>query len=233
MSAYGAITRAGAPAVHLPPLAFPLTSDPTQLLAIHHVTLAETPQELLQLLHAGFNDELERGRTYPQEGPMDLAAFSAYYFAADVFIGVLVAKSGNATAQTLDAARGGRSWEESVAGCYYASNKAKRVKPNYPGRSSHVCNAGFFVLPVSRGKGCGSLLGQSYLVNAPLLGYKASVFNLVYTNNVASVRIWEGLGFEKVGKIPRVGRLKKADESGEEYVDAWVIWKEFEAPAAK
>ena len=31
-----------------------------------------------------------------------------------------------------------KTWKDVVAGCYY-------VKPNYPGRSSHCCNAGFIV----------------------------------------------------------------------------------------
>lgn len=54
------------------------------------------------------------------------------------------------------------------------------------------------------------------------------MFNLVYVNNVASVAIWERLGFKRVGLIPGAGRLKKADGSGEEeYVDAAVYWKSF------
>lgn len=78
-----------------------------------------------------------------------------------------------------------------------------------------------------RGRKYGSLLGESYLHYAPLLGYRASVFNLVYVNNVASVAIWERLGFKRVGLIPGAGRLRKADGTGEEYVDAAVYWKSF------
>lgn len=90
-------------------------------------------------------------------------------------------------------------------------------------------------------------LARSYLHYAPRLGYQASVFNLVYVNNLASVRyvsiplmlyllsiieisprIWENLGFTKAGRIPRAGRLKRKDGQGEEYVDAWVFYKSFE-----
>ena len=73
------------------------------------------------------------------------------------------------------------------------------------------------------------------------------MFNLVYVNNVASIRcviispsivyrewridvlsrLWERLGFTKAGCIPRAGRLKRADGNGEEYVDAWVFYKSF------
>ena len=90
-------------------------------------------------------------------------------------------------------------------------------------------------------------LARSYLHYAPRLGYQASVFNLVYVNNLASVRcvdsvvvhkslfsfasscfrIWENLGFTKAGRIPRAGRLKRKEGQGEEYVDAWVFYKSF------
>lgn len=34
------------------------------------------------------------------------------------------------------------------------------------------------------------------------------MFNLVYENNVASCRIWDALGFKRIGKIPACGNLK-------------------------
>jgi len=51
-----------------------------------------------------------------------------------------------------------------------------------------ICNAGFIVLNHFRGMGIATALAQSYVENAPQLGYRASVFNLVYVNNFASVR---------------------------------------------
>ena len=59
------------------------------------------------------------------------------------------------------------------------------------------------------------------------------MFNLVYVNNLASVAIWERLGFKRVGLIPAAGRLRKADGSGEEYVDAAVYWRSFVDEEAK
>ncbi|KAL5483186.1 hypothetical protein ACEPAI_8415 [Sanghuangporus weigelae] len=38
---------------------------------------------------------------------------------------------------------------------------------------------------------------------------------------------YPALGFSKAGRIPRAGRLKRKDEQGEEYVDAWVLYKSF------
>ncbi|KAF8550250.1 hypothetical protein OG21DRAFT_1514260 [Imleria badia] len=129
----------------------------------------------------------------------DPDAFRAYFFAADVVVGLRVVGSaaleGCAVSEPewercvvprevevdLEGVRAGRSWDECVVGFYY-------VKPNYPGRSSHICNAGFVVPPTHRNGGYGRVLARSYLYYAPRLGYEASVFNLVYVNNVASVR---------------------------------------------
>jgi len=61
-------------------------------------------------------------------------------------------------------------------------------------------------------------------LTAPI-GYLASVFNLVYANNSASLKIWDKLGFTRAGLIPRAGRLQKKGEDGEEFVDAVVFWK--------
>lgn len=43
-------------------------------------------------------------------------------------------------------------------------------------------------MPRFRSVGVATALGRSFLEYAPRLGYKASVFNLVYVNNTASVR---------------------------------------------
>ncbi|KAI0692110.1 hypothetical protein BC835DRAFT_1278284 [Cytidiella melzeri] len=239
MSAYGAIAAPNRPST---PLATTFwhckkqlaSSSPPQYVTVHHLTLeaASTLPGLVSYLHAVFADELERGMTYPQEIlPGEVytqAMFVAYFFAADVLLAITgldeapeAATDGSAVQLKVEEARRGRSWEECVAGVYY-------VKPNYPGRSSHICNAGFLVPPCQRAKGYGLVLAQSYLHYGPRLGYQASVFNLVYTNNIASVKLWDALGFVRAGLIPGAGRLKKADGSGEEYVDAWVFYKKFD-----
>jgi len=186
---------------------------------------ARTLPGLVDHLRAVFTLDIEAGRTYPQETIDGAGIFEAYFFAADVLVAILrdddVAPVSEGEMNIgIDQSRKGRSWKDCVVGFYY-------VKPNYPGRSSHICNAGFVVCPNHRGSGYGSVLGRSYLHYGPKLGYRASVFNLVYVNNTASVRIWESLNFTKAGLIPRAGRLKRADGQGEEYVDAWVFYKSF------
>jgi hypothetical protein len=68
------------------------------------------------------------------------AAFEAYFWAADVFVAIGMMDDaadvvgdgdGDLEVEGLEASRGGRSWEDALVGFYY-------VKPNYPGRSSHV-----------------------------------------------------------------------------------------------
>ena len=78
------------------------------------------------------------------------AAFEAYFWAADVIVAVgqtdydtaddggsgdggqVRAQARNVgSGDLLEISRGGRSWENALVGFYY-------VKPNYPGRSSHV-----------------------------------------------------------------------------------------------
>lgn len=159
------------------------------------------------------------------------------YLTKDVVVGVLVQASSalpdgscigtadmlGVSAATLYDALSKMQWPEQLGGFYY-------VKPNYPDRSSHNCNAGFIVPTPIRGMHLGSLLAQSFVQFAPRFGYRASVFNLVYRTNLASAKIWERLGFETVGRIPRAGLLRQSDGT-EAYVDAHIIYKEFVSEA--
>ncbi|KAJ7106053.1 hypothetical protein C8R43DRAFT_218374 [Mycena crocata] len=233
MSAYGAIVRSGSDVSTAPLLStfwdIRRAAGETAVqpyVTVHHLTsaTAELLEGLVEYLGAVMAQEVEDGRTYPQE-IMSLDNFRSYFFAGDVLVAIVGADGtagpeGTETSLTIQETRQGRSWEECVAGYYY-------VKPNYPGRSSHICNGGFVVPPTQRAKGYGAALAKSYVHYAPKLGYRASVFNLVYTNNSASVKLWEGLNFTKAGLIPKAGRLRRKDGNGEEYVDAWVIYKSF------
>jgi len=227
MSAYGAIPKPMNLAAPLTPTTWACKakrpdSTPKQL-TIHHLTLATARliQGLVEYLRAVLVLDIEAGRTYPQETLEGEGVFEAYFFAADVFVAIVNDETAaNEISVNIEQSQKGRTWDDCIAGFYY-------IKPNYPGRSSHICNAGFIVPANHRGGGYGSILGKSYLHYAPKLGYRASVFNLVYVNNIASVRIWESLDFAKAGLIPKAGRLKRADGQGEEWVDAWVFYKSF------
>jgi len=138
-----------------------------------------------------FNDIIEEGVTYPQQSVGSESEFRAYYLCNDGFV-VRDPKTAK------------------VLGAFY-------VKPNYPGRSSHICNAGFIVDTSCRNKGVGKFMVPWFLRIAKDLGYEASVFNLVYVTNEASIKLWENYGFTVIGRLPRAGQLK-----GVGYVDACV-----------
>lgn len=153
------------------------------------------PPGLLAFLCDEFNMEIERGDTYPFFETLDLDAFQNYWFG--LFAAVMVLGD----SPTLE---GTKEWEKECLGTFY-------VKPNYAGRCSHICTAGFLVNAGIRGKGIGRTLTDCYLQWAPRLGFTYSVFNLVFETNVPARRIWESLSFKRVGRIKSAGILKGHD----------------------
>ncbi|KAK5662149.1 hypothetical protein OQA88_8054 [Cercophora sp. LCS_1] len=176
----------------------------------HHVTLRDrqtvatvipyasrhtVPQSLLQYLSDQLNKEIEGGDTYPFTDTMTADKFATYWF--QNFGGIMVLGHIERAEDIGD----NKDWSKECLGAFY-------IKPNYPGRSSHVCNAGFIVTDASRNRGVGRLMGEMYLEWAPRLGYTYSVFNLVYETNVASCKIWDALGFKRIGRVKGAGALK-------------------------
>jgi GNAT superfamily N-acetyltransferase len=82
------------------------------------------------------------------------------------------------------------------AGAYY-------LKANFPGRASHIANAGYVVAHPQRGKGVGRALVEDSIRRAPLLGYDAIQFNLVFASNPARA-LYEELGWREIGRVPDV-----------------------------
>ncbi|TQN66692.1 Protein SPT10 [Colletotrichum shisoi] len=154
----------------------------------------EVPQSLVRYLSDQLNKEIEGGDTYPMMDPMPADKFGAYWFQNFGAIMLLGNIERADLANDMD-------WSRECLGSFY-------IKPNYPGRSSHVCNAGFLVTDASRNRGVGRLMGECYIDWAPKLGYTYSVFNLVYETNVASCKIWDALGFKRIGRVKGCGNLK-------------------------
>lgn len=172
------------------------------------------PHRLRIFLCDLLNNEIEQGDTYPMVNKMTVESFGPYWFsnfAAVMFLGNILAASELATME-----ESGVEWKSVCLGSFY-------IKPNYPGRSSHVCNGGFLVSNASRNKGVGKLMGEGYLDWAPKLGYSYSVFNLVYETNHASIRIWDSLGFKRIGKVKGCGQLKSSPDN---LVDAIMFGRE-------
>ena len=155
----------------------------------------QVPPSLALFLCELLNREIEGGDTYPMMDAFEPDAFAAYWF--QNFAAVMLLGDIDGPADV----REGRDWAADCLGSFY-------IKPNYPGRSSHVCNAGFLVTPGRRNRGVGRLMGEAYIDWAPRLGYTYSVFNLVYETNVASCKIWDALGFKRIGRVKGCGNLR-------------------------
>jgi hypothetical protein len=166
MSAYGTITTTfttTALSTTLWPTKSHSQSTPSYL-TLHHLNRARAQNfpGLIECMHSAFAHIIDEGATYPQETLQGEAytreAFEAYFLGGDLILGITGSdaslgqtSAGESVELDVDAARAGREWEECVAGFYYVSydlffprmlkirtNRYGQVKPNYPGRSSHV-----------------------------------------------------------------------------------------------
>lgn len=57
----------------------------------------QLPESLADKLHEVFNDELEKGVTYPQRAPMTKEEFRSYFLAYDLVVGVLLSEDQTVT----------------------------------------------------------------------------------------------------------------------------------------
>jgi L-amino acid N-acyltransferase YncA len=110
--------------------------------------------------------------------------------------------------------------EGQVLGTYY-------LRPNQAGGGAHVCNCGYMTAPAASGRGVARLMCQHSLALARSLGYRAMQFNFVVSTNLRAVRLWHGMGFETVGRLPLAFHHP---EHG--YVDALVLFQALAERAA-
>lgn len=177
---------------------FNLAKDGRKVTLIPAHKASDVPQGLLEVAVAELNYVIDEGQTYPHHQRMDFDVAVSYFF--EGFLAILV--DGEYSEEMFSEPKA--FWEKKYLGQFY-------VKPNYIGRCSHVCNGGFIVSHKIRGLGLGKEMGKKYLEWAPQLGYVYSVFNLVFESNVASAKIWDSLGFERIGYVKNVAVLKGQD----------------------
>ncbi|KAF2765576.1 hypothetical protein EJ03DRAFT_338962 [Teratosphaeria nubilosa] len=175
---------------------------------------AQVPPRLTAYLSELLNREIEKGDTYPMMDGMAVSRFGEYWFSN--FGAVMVLGDVQSADEVIAMENRGADWNKECLGSLY-------IKPNYPGRSSHVCSGDFLVTDAARNRGVGRFMGEGYLEWAPKLGYTYSVFNLVYETNVASLRIWDALGFKRIGRIKGCGNLKSYPD---QLVDAIIFGRE-------
>jgi ribosomal protein S18 acetylase RimI-like enzyme len=108
-------------------------------------------------------------------------------------------------------------WEDAFAGTYF-------LRPNQPGRGSHVANGGYMVSPTARGRGVASTMCGHSIEAARRLGFRAIQFNFVIASNTAALRVWEKHGFVVVGRLPGAFRHRELG-----FVDALVLFRTLSA----
>ncbi len=177
------------------PIKFPID---TQLKDSSAVRLALAKPEDVEPLRRLYEVIVDEGTSFPHEQMPSDEDFQAYWF------------GGCGTALASVQTKTG-PW--ALAGAYY-------LKANWPGRSSHIANAGFMVAPEWRRKGLGRLLGETMLDHARALAFRSVIFNLVFAENHASRRLWEQLDFRVLGTLPQA--VRRNDGS---YQDALILFR--------
>jgi hypothetical protein len=97
---------------------------------------------------------------FPMIDPIPLGQFGPYWFSN--FGAVMLLGDIKSVQEVQMMESSGVDWSKTCLGSFH-------IKPNYPGRSSHVCNGTFLVTDASRNRGVGRLMGEGYLEWAPKL----------------------------------------------------------------
>jgi ribosomal protein S18 acetylase RimI-like enzyme len=69
-----------------------------------------------------------------------------------------------------------------------------------------------------RGLGIGRVMCEHSLEEARQAGFEAMQFNIVISTNTGAIKLWQSMGFEIVGTLPKVYRHKELG-----LVDAYVM----------
>ena len=100
-----------------------------------------------------------------------------------------------------------------IAGGYY-------IKPQWPGRGSHVATGVYMVSPAFRRRKIGYTLGLHSQEIAKKLGFKSMQYNLVVSKNESGLSLWKKLGFEIAGTLPNAYLHETHG-----FVDAYVMYR--------
>lgn len=128
-----------------------------------------------------WNEVVEEGRAFPQEEPLNLET-GKDFFASQTYCGL--------------AEEEGR-----IFGLYI-------LHPNNVGRCGHICNASYAVSAEARGKGVGEKLVRDCLEKGKEHDFSILQFNAVVASNSAARHLYEKIGFQQLGVIPKGFRMK-------------------------
>lgn len=119
---------------------------------------------------------IRAGETWALDRDMPRDAALAYWFAPD--------------REAWLAEEGGE-----VLGTYF-------LRANQAGGGGHVANAGYMTYPAATGRGVARAMCAHSLDRARARGFEAMQFNFVVSSNDRAVKLWQGMGFEIIGRVP-------------------------------
>lgn len=147
------------------------------------IVIREWARQDLPAMVRIWNEVVEDGAAFPQEEGLT-EADAETFFAAQT-----------RTAVAADAETG------EVCGLYI-------LHPNNVGRCGHLANASYAVRQDLRGMHIGEALVKDCLAQAKAHGFRVMQFNAVVASNTAAQKLYERLGFVKVGCVPGGFRMK-------------------------
>jgi len=100
-----------------------------------------------------------------------------------------------------------------ILGTYY-------LMPNQRGGGVHVANCGYMVSEAAQGRGIARAMCEHSQQRARERGFRAMQFNHVVSTNTRAVALWQSLGFEIVGTLP-----KAFNHPVHGFVDSYVMFK--------
>ena len=132
-----------------------------------------------------WNDIIEEGIYFPQIETLSNEEEAHKYFSTQDYTGIAIDN-------------------DKVFGVYI-------LHPNNIGRCGHISNASYAVSKESRGKGIGEALVRDSIEQGKKLGYKILQFNAVVISNINAHKLYEKIGFNKIG-IVKKGYINKNND---------------------
>lgn len=139
------------------------------------MTIKAYQQELLPSMIHLWNTVVAEGLAFPQDQPLTMDE-ARNFFSAQTFTGVALV-------------------EGHLAGLYI-------LHPNNVGRCGHIANTSYAVSPDFRGRSIGEALVRHSLDQARICGFRILQFNAVVASNTPALKLYEKLGFTRLGVIP-------------------------------
>lgn len=149
----------------------------------NEIIVREYGPEDIDRMTAIWNEVVEEGVAFPQEEFLNEVS-GRVFFEEQSYCGVAV-----------------NTENDRVVGLYI-------LHPNNIGRCGHICNASYAVTSDMRGLHIGEKLVKDCMEQAGRIGFQILQFNAVVASNIHARHLYERLGFQQLGTIPRGFRLK-------------------------